>query len=208
MRPTRLSFTPAAALLTGYATNVTGGAWTLTATSAGDGLAHFTTIQNNSATDHSGKTATIVGTDANGNAQTEVRALPAGTSTVTGVKYFKTITSVTPSATIGVDTMNIGYAANAVSPTVVMDYNFAPFNVGLGVEITGTINYGLQHTFDAVFDPTVLYATYVFFDHPSIVAQTTSKDGNYAAPVVGIRLIVNSVTAGATVQANFTQGTR
>jgi len=50
------------------------------------------------ASDETGKTFTIVGTDMNGTAQTETIVGPAANATVTGRKIFKTIHSVTPSA--------------------------------------------------------------------------------------------------------------
>ncbi len=96
MRPKSWTYTPAATTANGYAAGVTGATWTLSATTANDGLAHKTTILNNSATNHSGKTALVTGTDADGNAQTETITLPNGNVTVTGSKYFKTVTSVVP----------------------------------------------------------------------------------------------------------------
>jgi hypothetical protein len=66
------TFTPADASLTAFASNVTGASFTLTANSSGDSLAHQVSIRNDSATDHSGKTVTLVGTDADGRSQTEV----------------------------------------------------------------------------------------------------------------------------------------
>tara|TARA_B110001450_G_scaffold134475_1_gene126282 strand:- start:1176 stop:3770 length:2595 start_codon:yes stop_codon:yes gene_type:complete len=51
-----------------------------------------------SSADESGKTFTIVGTDLSGNAQTEVITGPTANATVLGLKTFKTISSITPSA--------------------------------------------------------------------------------------------------------------
>jgi len=103
MRPRRFVYTLSAASLTGYASNATGASWPLTATTAGDGLAHPVTIKNDSATDHSGKTVVITGTDANGTAITETLNLGAGSATVTSTKYFKTVTSVVMTGTADAD---------------------------------------------------------------------------------------------------------
>lgn len=93
----------------------------------------------------------------------------------------------------------------AGSTTVVpMDHYISPFNVGFGVVVSGTVNYTVQHTFSNVFDASV---TPVFFNHPVIASQTTNQDGNYAFPVTGIRLTVNSGSGTATitlVQAGMT----
>jgi len=84
------------------------------------------------------------------------------------------------------------------SSTVVMNTNISPFNVGFGVIVTGTVDYTVQHTFD---DPAVGFTTW--FPHPTIAAQATNKDGNYAFPVTGIRITVNS--GGGTVTFKLIQ---
>ena len=199
-----LSFTPAAANLIGYAENVTGATWTLTATTANDSLAHLTTIRNDAATDHSAKTALITGTDADGNTQTETQALPGGSLTTTGSKYFKTISSIVPSATIGADTMDLGWSAVAVSQTVPLNYRANPFSCSLGVIVTGTINYTVQHTFQDIY--LAFPSTLKWYSQMTLVTATADDDSNYAFPVRGTRLLINSVTAGATIKYIINQG--
>ena len=80
----------------------------------------------------------------------------------------------------------------------VMNTNVTPFNVGFGVVVSGTVNYTVQHTFD---DPAVGFTTW--FNHPTIASQATNQDGNYAFPVTGIRLTVNS--GGGTATLNLIQ---
>jgi hypothetical protein len=192
VNPYKQSFTCAAASLTGYASNATGDTWALSATTANDGLAHQVTIRNDSATDHSAKTAILTGTDAQGNALTETVSLPAGTATVTSTKYFKTLTSVVPSATIDADTMDIGWTAAAQSPLVVLDHKQGPFNVGFAVVVGGTINYDVQHTYDKPNGDDYPTA----FNHSSVAAKTANADGTYTSPVRGLRVDVNSHTSG------------
>ena len=83
--------------------------------------------------------------------------------------------------------------AGSASPFV-MNTNTTPFNVGFGVVVSGTVNYTIQHTFD---DPSVGFTTW--FPHPTIAAQAANADGNYAFPVTGIRLTVNSGGGSATL---------
>lgn len=64
-----------------------------------------------------------------------------------------------------------------------------PFNIGIGVIVTGTVNYDIEHTFDNPNDPTV---TPVWFDHATLVGDTANADGNYQYPVRAIRLVQNS----------------
>jgi hypothetical protein len=80
------------------------------------------------------------------------------------------------------------------SSSLVMNTNISPFNVGFGVIVSGTVNYTVQHTFD---DPAVGFSTW--FSHPTISSETTNQDGNYAFPVTGIKLLVNSGDGTATL---------
>lgn len=81
------------------------------------------------------------------------------------------------------------------SSALVMNTNISPFNVGFGVLVTGTVNYTVQHTFD---DPAVEFTTW--FPHPTIASQSANADGNYAFPVTGIRVTVNSGGGTATLK--------
>ncbi len=81
------------------------------------------------------------------------------------------------------------------SSALVMNTNISPFNVGFGVIVSGTVDYTVQHTFD---DPATGFSTW--FSHPTIAAQSTNKDGNYAFPVTGIKVLVNSGTGTATLK--------
>lgn len=86
-----------------------------------------------------------------------------------------------------------GTGSSAVAP---MDHYQTPFNVGIGVVASGTVNYTIQHTFDDVQDEAV---TPTWFSHPTLVALTTNADGNYAFPVRAVRLYINSGDGTATL---------
>lgn len=81
------------------------------------------------------------------------------------------------------------------SPALVMNTNISPLNVGFGVVVTGTVNYTVQHTFD---DPAVGFTTW--FSHPTVAGQTANADGNYAFPMTGVKVLVNSGTGSATLK--------
>lgn len=81
------------------------------------------------------------------------------------------------------------------SATVPMDYFKNPFNVGIGVVVSGTVNYTIQHTFDDVQNPLV---TPTWFSHPSLASLAVNADGNYAFPVTAIKVLVNSGSGTAT----------
>ena len=80
------------------------------------------------------------------------------------------------------------------SSALVMNTNISPFNVGFGVVVTGTVDYTVQHTFD---DPATGFTTW--FSHPTVAGETANADGNYAFPVTGIKLLMNSGTGTATL---------
>lgn len=199
------TYTPAATSVTGLGTAVTGATWTLTNTSAGDNLAHIITIKGNAATDHSAKTAIITGTDNAGVALTETVNLPNGTATVSSTKYFLTVTSIVPSATIGADTMGLGYTAVAVTPPVVLNYKSGYFQVGIGCDITGTINVTAEETLANVMNVNIAQGAVYLAD-----TTFASKTGNFASaitiPCHAVRFKINSVTASATVLFHVIQG--
>jgi hypothetical protein len=81
------------------------------------------------------------------------------------------------------------------SAAIAMNDNISPFNVGFGVIVTGTVDYTVQHTFD---DPATGFTTW--FSHPSVAGETANADGNYAFPVSGIKVLVNSGDGTATLK--------
>ncbi len=203
MLPIRYLFTPANASLTGFASNVTGATWTLTASAATDSLAHRVSIRNDTANSHAGKTALLTGTDQDGLPQTETITLPAGNATVESTKYFKTLTSVVPSATIGADTMDIGWVDEFVSPTIGLDRNAGI--VGVNTIVTGTISYTVQQTFNDIQTLTRSSINWMNNDDTALVNATVNTNGNYIASVIATRVVINSYSSGATLGFNVTQ---
>ena len=85
-----------------------------------------------------------------------------------------------------------GTGSSAVIP---LDPYQNPFNVGIGVVVSGTVNYTIQHTFDNVQGSSV---TPTWFSHASLVNLTANADGNYAFPVTAVKILVNSGAGSAT----------
>lgn len=195
--PRVFNFDPADANLTGFASNVSGAVWPLTATSSGDGLAHQVSIRNDSANDKSAITITLVGTDQNGNAQTEVIAGPGASATVESTLYFLTLTSVTPTSTWGADTADIGWVDEFASP--VINVNWAAEDVlTLVADVTGTINFTLQQTFDQfalVGQAAPRWKDIAAAGATDLVVQTTGG-------ATAVQVIVNSYTNGAELRLN------
>lgn len=195
MKAITASYTPAAANLTGFASNVTGATWTLTANDSGDSVAHKLTIRNDTANDHAAKTALITGAGPSSEVQTETVNLPGPTATVTSTKYWLRVDSVVPSLTIGVDTMDIGWAAGSASkPVNLMGSARSGFgSVGVGCSIaSGSPTYGLEVTYDGS----------TWFAHATLAGETTAQDGVISTPCVAARLtwtVVGGVSASFVV---------
>lgn len=132
-----------------YADNATGATITLLNTSSPDGQAYKVAILNNTANSKTGINFTITGTDQDGRSQSEVLAGPDASDSVNSVYYYKTVTSITLSATLGADTVDIGTTTQFSSPTIPVDYGSigAELSVDFG---TATINYTVQTTSDNV----------------------------------------------------------
>lgn len=81
------------------------------------------------------------------------------------------------------------------------DHYISPFNVALSATVTGTVNYTVQYTFDNVFAEGYVPASGNWVDHPSLTAQTTTKDSNIAYPVQGIRVVLTSGTGSVRLTA-------
>ncbi len=210
MRPKQIDIDPANASLTGFASNVTGASFTLTTTATTDGLAHQVSIKNDSATDHSGKTVTLVGTDADSRAQTEVVTGPGTSATVESTKYFKTLTSATPSATIGADTFDIGWVDEVATQTIPLEWR-SQTPAMIHVVVTGTIDYTIQGTLQDI--RTDGPAPFTFADQEDLAwfsdANFTAKTATLADDLAiagyrAIRLIVNSYTDTAELQVFLT----
>lgn len=111
--------------------------------SSPDGLAHQLVVT--TTTDESSSNATIVGTDADGRPQTEsFGALPNNT-TKESTKYFKTVSSITLSATVGSDTFDVGIVDEVVSPSLPLNWQSA-VGAKFFLDVTGTLNVDVQFT--------------------------------------------------------------
>lgn len=124
-------------------------ALTLNGAKAGTTLDFSRKLDLASAGNLSGVNFTIVGTDANGRAITEVKAGPSG-NTVQSVNFYLTITSITASATMGGVSMTVGTSddlATQIYPLNFYDQIAAQICVELNA---GTATFSVQETYDEV----------------------------------------------------------
>lgn len=77
-----------------------------------------------------------------------------------------------------------------------LDYKQAPFNVGFGAVVNGTVTYTVEHTFDDIFDSSI---TPTAFSHGTVVGQSANANSNYAFPIRAVRLNVTAGTGDVTL---------
>lgn len=167
-------------------------------------LAHKIIITNNTSTNHSAKTAVITGIDQDGNEQTETINLPNGNGTSDSTKYYKKLTSVVPSASIGSDTMKIGVKNEIYSPAFPQDYtNYFAQNVAVNVRVGGTINYTVQQTLDEIQTNDRDSINFENSTESSVVNVTSNGTATYATPPKAIRVVINSYTHSSDTDFEF-----
>lgn len=213
MRPHEIDIDVADESLTGFASNVTGaGPWVfgaaggLAVNAPTDGLAHQVSIRNDSITNHSAKTLTLTGTDQDGRAQTETLAAPNTSATVESTKYFRTLTSVAVSASIGADTFDIGWVDEVLSAIKLLNWR-SESPATINVDVTGTINFTVQQTFDHPLQTDAQLQGAQWQDITALAAKTADTLSVATLGATALRIIVNSYSSGAELQVNVIQPT-
>lgn len=208
MRPIRLTRALVAPDADGIATSqTTAGAGNLVLDGAlvAGGVANLTEQRKvgiASGGDDSAVTFTVYGTDQAGNAISEGLAGPNG-NTVSTTLDFLTVTRVTVSAAVA-QAVTVGTTGVGASQPIPLDIYLDPFNVSCFVDVTGTVNYTVQFTFDDVFGST---GPFTWTNHPDLTSATADGDGTYISPVTATRIVTNSGTGSAVftvIQAGVT----
>lgn len=160
---------------------------------------------------------TIVGTDRNGIAQTEVMALN-GVTIVTSALDYLTVTSATISAaTLG--NITLGTSAKASGAWIMIDrFRNNPTSIAcVGILVSGAVNFTLEHTYDNPNTPAAAGTFQVPVEFPvntnnpgalnagdaspptafadaTIAAKAATTDGSMGLPWAAYRWTVNSGT--------------
>jgi hypothetical protein len=132
---------------------------------------------------------TITGTDDQGRVIAQTIAGPNANTVQTTLNY-RTVTSIAVSAAVGtnvtVDTLQIG-----ASIEVPLDQYVTQFNVSIAVEVTGTLNYVMQFTFDDIFGGAP--GPFNWISSTVVVSATSANtNGTLISPVRAVRLLTNS----------------
>jgi len=103
--------------------------------------------------------------------------------------------------------VRVTLTAAGVSAPVILDHYRSPFNVGIGVIKTGTVDYSVQYTYDDVFSSSFDPATAGWFTMSAFPLTTaTSKDGTISSPVTAVRLNAVTITSGSLVMTVIQAG--
>lgn len=142
---------------------------------------------------NSGITFALVGVGADGKAESEALT-GANNGTAKSTRYYKTITSVTPSGAITGDVEGGFLSANgAVSESVIPDLAGFTSLMSILANVTGTLTYTIEHTTDNT--PSSVDQTW--FDTVGLVAQTVDAESNIVAPVAALRIKITAYTSGS-----------
>jgi hypothetical protein len=152
--------------------------------------------------DESAKTFTITGTSYNGQTQSETVTGPNAT-TAQSVLDYKTVTSVVISAAAA-GAITVGTNGVASSRWMRLD-SWAFAQVGIQVNVSGTINYTVQQTFDDPNDATnpVSPANVIWVNSSdsAVVAKAVDAQSFYAYAPTFIKITANSGTGSAKLVA-------
>lgn len=166
---------------------VSGGVASLT--SAGAGRQVIIT----SAGNDSGRTFTIYGTDESGIPISEALT-GANIGIATSAKYYRSARQIAvDAATAGA----VKAGTNGVGVTRWVNYNIhaQPFNVVNSIDITGTVNFDLQYTYDPLDNITKIWTDAV------VAAVTADAQATYSFPITGSRILLNSGSGSVVMTA-------
>lgn len=158
-----------------------------------------------SAADLSTSSFTIVGTNANGEAISEVIATGPSNSTVVSTKLYKTIVSVTPGATIASD-VEVGTVAttlSAESKIIPLNY-YANTATTISVDVTGTINFTVYEAFSPV--ARVAPSAVVWNSVTALASKTADTTSLITLHATAVKIVINSYSSGAELQMYVNEG--
>lgn len=96
--------------------------------------------------------------------------------------------------------VSVSVTGVGVSAPIPQDTYIAPFELGIGVAVSGSVTYSVEHTFDDIFAANYNPAFGTWFASPTIVSKNGDFYGSYNFPVSAVRLAVSSGTGTATMK--------
>lgn len=207
MRPFEIDIDPANVDPNGLCAAITGtGPWTIAdaefvANDSGDSLAHRLNLTSGAGL--GAITITVVGTDADGNTLVESLSGPAA-NTVETTGYFLTLISVTASATLGANTMDIGWVDEVQTKTYPMNWRSAE-PATYASNVTGTTNYTVQEAFGDIQNLDAPAQDTIWYPLSALASKTTDLSSPGTLHATAVRIVMNSYTDTAEIQMQGVQ---
>ena len=153
----------------------------------------------------SANTFVVTGTDVNGTVFSETVAGPNATTATTN-SYFQSVISVTISGNAA-GALTVGMTNTATSARVRFD-DFAPSNISIQCNVTGSATYTVQSTLDDPNDPfnpvAISAMQWVDTSDTDVVAATTTQQSNFLFAPKFARVILTTTSTGS-VASTFLQ---
>lgn len=153
----------------------------------------------------SAKTFVVTGTGVNGETFSETVTGPNAT-TATTTNYFKTVTSVTISADAA-GALTVGMTNTASSSWVRFD-DFAPSNISIQCNVSGSATYTLQSTLNDPDDPISptprASMVWVNTSDTNVVAASSTQQSNFLFAPKFARVVLTTTSTGS-VSSTFLQ---
>lgn len=126
------------------------------------------------------------------------------TSAATSTNYFTYISSILVTGNIDVSIIVGVLATNgSISHTIQTDWRQPNFTAGLALVLTGSPSCTVQQTWSDIQNTP--YEDWVWFSHGQITNVTTNTQSNYNAPVIGVRLKLNSGYTSGSASLTYVQ---
>lgn len=153
----------------------------------------------------SGITFTVTGTSFTGGSISQTVTGTNG-STVATTLDFATVTSITTSGSTSASGITVGTNAVAGSSWVRFD-DFAPSNISIQCDVSGTVNYTVQSTLNDPNSPTnpveISSVNWISSSDSAVVNQTATAQSNFNFSPCYARILLNGGTGSVT--ATFLQ---
>lgn len=157
------------------------------------------------AADESLNTFVVTGTGANGSPMSETIAGKNATAS-TSVGYFATVTSVTV-ASDAAGALTVGMTNTAASPWVRFD-DFAPSNISIQCNVSGSATYTVQSSLDdpndAISPVAASAMTWVSSSDTNVVGASATKQSNFLFAPKFARVVLTTTSTGS-VSSTFLQ---
>jgi hypothetical protein len=218
-RPIEFTLTPAAHDADGLADGNDSSGTSLTLdgalTSGGtftssDGLGRIITIKDTATSDQSDVNFVVTGTDANGETIAETITGPGSGATVASTEYFYTVSTITISAAQGgAETVDVGTrnATSSAASRLVPLNKYGEDAATVAVDVTGTVNFTVQETFDDVEPNKADDADtpIKWWDVSALATKTADTASTISKHATALRIEFDSYTATGNVRVRILQ---